>query len=251
VFDYLKTFIKTKPRLYDFLNARRPIGGDIIGWLHNFSSSNHGRLKFIQVGANDGLRWDPLRRFVLRDNWEGVFVEPILPVFNLLVANYAYANKGQLKFENCVISNDTASLDFYSYSQAFLDSLPLEQQLYYQRRSSLDKQLVVKTLKERQQSIDHITCYRTPSKKLSELIEKHFCEERVDLIFVDAEGHDDEVIRTIDFSKCKPRAIVYESHSLGDKKLPLENLLITQGYILQRHRGDTVAELQPKITSTK
>lgn len=58
--SFLNDFIKTKPRIYDYLNAMRPIKDDVSVWLDDFSKSNNKMLNFIQVGANDGLRWDPL-----------------------------------------------------------------------------------------------------------------------------------------------------------------------------------------------
>jgi hypothetical protein len=46
-------------------------------------------LRFIQVGANDGIFGDPLREHILAHKWRGVLVEPQPEIFEQLKANYA------------------------------------------------------------------------------------------------------------------------------------------------------------------
>ena len=31
---------------------------------------------FVQVGAHDGVMHDPLRKFILNNNWQGILIEP-------------------------------------------------------------------------------------------------------------------------------------------------------------------------------
>jgi hypothetical protein len=77
----IKDYIKKKPRLYDFLNSIRAIDNELELWIEKYSKSKNKPINFIQVGASDGLRWDPIRRFVIRDKWKGVLIEPIKPVY--------------------------------------------------------------------------------------------------------------------------------------------------------------------------
>jgi len=188
--NYLKTYIKARPRFYDFINHWRPISGDLPRWLDSFSRRNLGPVKFIQVGANDGLRWDPLRRFILRDDWEGVFVEPIPPVYDLLRKNYAYLKRQKLYFENTAISNQSGEIEFWSYSRNFLRTLDIEKQLYYLRKSSLSREVVKKSLADFSDIEDKIHCYKVPSTQVARIIDKYF---QVDLVFIDAEGFDDDL----------------------------------------------------------
>ncbi len=239
----LKNFIKTKPPIYDYLNSMRPVRGDVAVWLDRFSKVNSRKIKFIQVGANDGLRWDPLRRFILRGRWAGVLIEPILPVYELLKANYFYATQCKLHFENCVISTNLDCVDFWTYSDSFLQSLDIEDRLYYLRKSSLDKKAVEISLIDFSKPHDKMVCYKVPSLPLSAIIEKYFFDHIVDLIFIDAEGHDDEVIRSIDFARCLPRAILYESHNLGRRNDEIKVYLTSMGYTVTQLAGDAVAEI--------
>ena len=31
---------------------------------------------FVQVGVHDGVMHDPLRKFILNNNWQGILIEP-------------------------------------------------------------------------------------------------------------------------------------------------------------------------------
>ena len=46
------------------------------------------KVRFIQVGANDGVFGDPLREFIKSFGWEGILVEPQPDVFHHLLDNY-------------------------------------------------------------------------------------------------------------------------------------------------------------------
>ena len=239
----LKNFIKTKPVIYDLLNSMRPIKDDVEVWLDGFSKRNSRQINFIQVGASDGLRWDPLRRFILRDRWKGVLIEPLLPVYEMLKANYSHATQCKLSFENCLVSKDSGDGEIWTYSDGFLRSLKIEERLYYLRKSSLDKKAVERSLAGLSNIEELVVSHKVSSLPLSAIIEKHFSGQNVDLVFIDAEGHDDAVIRTIDFSKCIPKAIVYESHNLGRRNEEIKSFLGSLGYRVTQLSGDAVAEI--------
>lgn len=242
--DRIKNIIKLHPKIYDFFNARRPISDELEHWIDKYSKSKKGGLNFIQVGANDGLRWDPIRRFVVRDKWKGIFIEPLPPVFEMLKDNYAYLNNGQLDFKNCIISGDNDELvAFWTFSREFLDKLNIEDQLYYLRKSSVNKEQVVMALEGQNQSLKHAQKIEISCLSLKFLIEECFADKDIDLIFIDAEGYDDQVIKTIDFAECKPKAIIYESHSLNSRKPSIESHLADQGYKVEDFGGDSIALL--------
>mgnify|MGYP001032367097 CR=1 FL=1 len=239
-----KNFIKTKPKLYDFFNGLRALDDELELWIDKYSRSSNKPINFIQVGASDGLRWDPIRRFILRDNWNGVLIEPLKPVYELLCSNYSNVKNSNLKFKNCAISAETGSVYFWSYTDDFLDSLSIEDRLFYLRKSSLDKAQVKKSLSEIQSDEQCIACYKTASLPLESIIDYHFPDKVIDLIFIDAEGFDDHVIRTINFKKCKPKIIIYENHNLGERNAIIEYDLSENGYFINKIGGDTVAELK-------
>jgi hypothetical protein len=103
----IKNYIKTKPRLFDLINSVRPIKSNVHKWLDRFSLENNRKVNFLQIGANDGLRGDPIRRFIIRDDWNGIFVEPLPIVVKMLKDNYAYLKGRNLIFVNRSIDFET------------------------------------------------------------------------------------------------------------------------------------------------
>lgn len=231
--------------VYDVLNCLRPINSDAQRWLDNYSKSFNRPLNFIQVGANDGLREDPFRRFIIRDDWTGVLVEPVAPVFKILKKNYE--KKKGLFFENCIISDmDEDQADFFVYSDAFLGDANIDKKLFYWRKSSLSKDLLSKRLKHDhvEEKEGYIHCLKVRTCKLSDLMKKYSHLGCVDLLIVDAEGYDDIVIKTLDFTCRKPKAIFFECSIIPSQRLDdLSELLRTKGYNLTSLNTDMVAVL--------
>ena len=58
---------------------------------------------FIQVGANDGVRNDPIGPKVKKYGWHGVLIEPQPDLFEKLKENYR--GYGGLHFENAAVSS--------------------------------------------------------------------------------------------------------------------------------------------------
>lgn len=80
-----------------------------------------GYLRFIQIGANDGIRGDPIRQKVLKYGWTGVLVEPLPPLFAELKRNYA--NQPGLEFINAAVdvSPGVRTIHFLRPGLAFPD----------------------------------------------------------------------------------------------------------------------------------
>lgn len=239
--------VKKQPRLYDFINSRRRTHGKLGDWLHTLS--DYGQIRFIQVGASDGLRWDPLRKHIISNRWEGALVEPLPPVFELLKRNYAYLNGRQnLAFVNAALSDKSGeNITFWACSKAFLNDLNVDQALYWLRMSSLQREFIENKLKIIAKHPDPkaaLEPVEAPVITLKEVIERYLSGRSPDLLFIDAEGHDDSVIYGHDFSDGKPRWIVYESNGLGaERGTKLQAFLLDQGYSIEKIQSDTVATL--------
>lgn len=240
--------IRRYPQLYDLLNSRRRTHGKLGDWLHSLSA--HGPIRFIQVGASDGLRWDPLRKHIIRNRWEGALIEPLPPVFDLLQRNYAHVTRRQnLAFVNAALSDASGeNLTFWACSRAFLKDLNIDQALYWLRMSSLQREFIegkLRIIAKHPAPEEAVEAVEAPVITLSEVVEYHLAGQSPDLLFIDAEGHDDSVIYGHDFEAGKPRWIVYESNGLGSERSgALRSFLVGQGYSVEQLDSDTVATLQ-------
>ena len=239
----IKNAVKSRPWLFDLIvqRVKRQIlgkRGSAYSFLDEFSRSRGGRLTFVQIGANDGLRNDPVREFVVRDQWSGVFVEPLPTVFPDLRRNYEYlTSRRKLAFENVAISSALTSLPFFTFQPELLKRLSDEQRLDLLRKSSFDREHVAKFAKTE----DDVLQINVPCAPVGQIIEKHFRGKGIDLLVIDAEGHEGTILRSIDFAKVRISGIFFESRHLGKEREPLFSLLAAHGYSVREAEDDAFA----------
>lgn len=173
-------------------------------------------MSFIQIGANDGVRNDPIRQHVFNLGWRGVFVEPIPEVFKLLVANYS-AGIG-LSFENAAICRADGPTPFYLHP-----------------RHSDCSGLSIKTRIQRKARMQRI---EVNGMTFSTLLRKHKVQ-KLDVLQIDTEGYDFDIIQMLDFTNIIPAIIRYE-HTHIDR-LACREYLAARGYQCFEEGRDTIA----------
>lgn len=179
---------------------------------------------FIQIGANDGVAGDPLRRMILKYHLRGVLVEPNPTAFARLVANYR--GETQLRFENVAIAPSQGTRALY-FPAAKVDDDVL---------ASFDRNVLTRRLK-RNAEIREI---QVPTLPLGLIIERSG-EQEVDLLQIDTEGYDFEVLKMIDFNRWLPTIINFEHiHLTKDAYAQSIELLVSHGYRTCVHGVDTM-----------
>jgi FkbM family methyltransferase len=237
-------YAKTKPRLFDFLKSQRRSfnsGTDpIYSILSQFSKANGHKIFFVQIGANDGLRNDPIRELVIRYKWNGILIEPLPNVFDLLKENYKYLHN-KLRFINAAISNGSEDLTFYSFNNEFLSSLTTEEKLNYLRKSSFSREHVESVIERNNESLAILKEIRVPTITIESIYRQYCNNEKIDLLVIDAEGHEPTIIQSINFNILRPTVILFESHNLKENKLPLFEFLKQNDYMIKELGGDSIA----------
>jgi FkbM family methyltransferase len=190
---------------------------------------------FVQIGANDGLRFDSLYAFVTGHGCRGLVVEPLKDYFERLKLNYRdyeriipvnlaiHATK-----RKCMLHRlDPARLGAVPGWAAGAGSvLPEFNQVAHQ----IPPEYMI------QEEADCVT--------LMELLQTYDVR-CVDLLQIDVEGYDGEIIRMIDFSAVRPAIIKYEHQHLPPaEREGVERLLRGNGYRLLREKMDTIAVLR-------
>ena len=238
-----KTFIKSHPRVFDLtvrMVKRGVLGrrGPIYDVLDQFSRSHGGRVSFIQIGANDGLRNDPIREFIVRDEWRGVLIEPLPAVFEMLRRNYEYVNaSGKLTFENAAISSAVDSLAFYTIADGLLKTLSLDAQLELLRKSSFSREHLEQFVRDPAD----VVRVEVPCTTVGAIIKRHFPKNAIDLLVIDAEGHEAVILQSLDFAQSRIGAILFESHHLEAEGSGVFRLLEGHGYTVHKAGGDAFA----------
>jgi FkbM family methyltransferase len=207
-------------------------------------SNKNAAVFFVQVGANDGVTNDPLHDFVVNnENWTGILIEPVEPIFQRLKRNYPCADR--LIFENVAIAQNRDMRKFYYVSDAAKE-LGDSVSSWYDQLGSFDKAHILKHCTGRNSPLQsYIVEQDVKCVPLQDVLDKHRVK-KIDLIHIDAEGFDYGVLAQIDFSKYKPSIVLYEHYHLSaDEKGKAGSLLESNGYTLIEFEEDTLARLYP------
>jgi FkbM family methyltransferase len=187
--------------------TQRP-GSPVEQLISEFAAS-YPEASFIQVGSNDGVQLDPLRRQVVAARWSGILIEPIPYVFARLRSNYE--GHPRVRLENVAISSENGTRELYYIPEATDDSaLPP----WYAALASFKKDVILQHKSEIPDIADRLATIDVPCMTFDALCAKHGIE-RVDLIHTDTEGYDFEIIKTIDLARLQPKIVLFEHYHMG------------------------------------
>ncbi len=158
------------------------------------------KVKFvIQIGSNDGKRFDNLNKFIEIYNPTSIFVEPIKSIFMELKKNYP--EKKNLIFENLAISVKNEISNLYKVKES-------KTHLYDNHIlgiTSFDRNHLIKHGVKN----NHIELETVETISIMDLLKKHHVNN-FDLLLIDTEGYDANIV--LDFlenSKIRP-IIIFE-----------------------------------------
>lgn len=197
-------------------------------------------VRFVQVGAFDGLGNDVMAGYVRRFGWRGVLVEPQPSYFDRLKANYA--DQPQVRFENAAVDVRPGSRPFYAIRpDADFAKLPD----WAPQIASFDLETVLRAQSIIPNLPDLIVAYDVPCVTLAEVVERHALGG-VDFLQIDAEGYDFEIIRGIDFDRLAPSLIRFEHKNLTRRDVGrCLDLLTGRGYRVAADGEDAIAYRPP------
>lgn len=177
---------------------------------------------FVQIGANDGLRWDPLHDLVSRFHFPGLLVEPLPDAFGQLRKNYAA--EPQLAFENCAIAPEDGARPLYRVraDAAVGDWAPGIASFH---RAHLLAHL--DDVEKREELVEEIL---VPTMTVASLLQKHRIDQ-IALLQIDTEGFDYEILKMFFEQPALPHIINFESvHLSAHDQQESRHLLVRNGY---------------------
>lgn len=217
--------------------APRPIAARLAGpkIIAAFADA-HPDAVFVEIGSNDGEQHDFLRPHILAASWRGVMVEPVPYVFERLRRNYGGIERVAL--ENVAIADRDGTLPFFFLRDADeteRSTLPD----WYDGVGSFNREAILSHAAQMPDIAERIVQAEVPTLRFASLCDRHGFD-RVDLIVIDTEGHDWEILRTIDLSAHSPRLIVYEHFHLSpDDRAACRAHVEAQGYETMEEGFDT------------
>ena len=184
---------------------------------------------FVQIGANDGISFDPIYNLVTKENVHGVALEPVASIFEKLKRNYIDfpnvipVNKAIHKTEKEMVlyrvNPDNKQYPDWTIGTASFD------------RGHHDLGKI---------SNDDIIEEKVECISLDDLISEYKINH-IDLLQIDTEGYDYEIIKMIDFNKMAPAIISFE-HGFSAGIMNKEKLFEIQGILLQNNYNIVMLE---------
>jgi FkbM family methyltransferase len=192
----------------------------------------HEDFFFVQVGAHDGVSYDPIRPYIVEYKWKGILVEPQKQMFHSLRDNYK--DNKNLILENCAIINTDGPVRMYRPKR--------------RTKGSTEPDTLASVLQGHLEG--DLEAESVAGMTLFSLLKKHNVQ-RLDFLQVDAEGFDDQIVRQALGlpESLRPTVIHFEIGWLPDKQIiALYTELTRRGYRIHHSKGypdnDTVAMRQ-------
>ena len=191
--------------------------------IENFFLSNEIKI-IVQIGSNDGQRFDILGKYIKKFFPKVIFVEPIKINFENL--KKFHSNQDNLFFENSAISVNNEINKLFKVNEKKLN-------LYDDHISGITSFKKSHLIKHGVKK-SHILEEKVNSLSINELLEKYSIKS-FDLLFIDTEGYDPKII--FDFlsnSKIRPIIIFEYIHAQNEiLKKSLDLLKVNEYYLLK------------------
>ena len=188
----------------------------------------------LQIGAMDGKTFDPVHEYITRFQWSGLLVEPIGEHFENLKHNYE--NYVNIALANVAIGEKDGSTIMHRVSSENIAAEHVPKwgpglASFYTDRNALAFEGVKPFMQE-----DEVNCLTLPS-----LLKQHKIS-KIDVLQIDAEGHDYHILKQLDFRIYKPMVIHLEIVNLPKaEQTACKKLLDEWGYIHAKCGYDLLA----------
>lgn len=167
---------------------------------------------FIKVGANDGVTGDPCSDILLAEGcWRGVLVEPVPYCYERLRANFSDSTRYSI--ERVAIGKQCDRATFYyvdEKAKEVITDLPR----WFDQLGSFNRRHIVEHLDG---TLEPFIMEKTVEVCPLWAVMKRNEIEEVHLLHIDTEGHDLEVLKTVDFESAPPVAIFVEHKHLSEE----------------------------------
>lgn len=189
---------------------------------------------FIELGAMDGNIYSNTKFFEDTLNWTGILIEPNPYLFKKLIKN-----RKNCKNYNNLISNTNKTIEFTNFeksSVSYINNTAPKNHInkYKNSKKSFYKNQKIETL-------------YLKSKRLQDIIEDSGFS-KIDFLSLDVEGHEFEVLKSIDFSKTTIHVILVEVLDDNKNNNKIKKFLCENNYIFYgKHSRNEIYKLNKII----
>ncbi len=232
--------IQSKPCMINLKRVKTNADLNVLEALVCLELCKNDHFNFVQVGANDGKKSDPLYEIIKKYEMSGIMLEPIPETFKRL--RYNYANSSLIKNNKLILENialtpegDSGDILFYKFCD-----ITQEDEGDLLGYSTTDKSKLTDIRKslgiDNQISEIKVGCESVP----------FFLNKRslnnISLLVLDAEGMDIDILMSFLKYKNLPNIIYMEILGQScDKIMQAVNELIDNGYKIGGDQSDLIA----------
>lgn len=204
--------------------------------LHCYASP--AGLNFVQVGANDGQRFDPLVRYLEPCGWSGLMFEPIASNFAALRGRHG--GNPRLRLRQQAVDAAAGRRTMYDLDRAAHPELPD----WAHGLASFDGDRVRQAARSLGLDDRAVTAEEIVSVTWDD-VWRDFGARRCDLLVIDTEGHDLPLLRLAGLGRHRPRIVHFEhACATREDRLAFVGELLDLGYELATDGPDTTAWLK-------
>jgi FkbM family methyltransferase len=193
--------------------------GSLMDYLHALRTEAGEKVSFLQVGAMDGVKFDPLHKRIRAQGWRGVLFEPLPDMFENLRRNYAGCEG--LTLVQAAIDAEEGERHMFRIPQALVASGTLPEwalgiSSFYNDRNALGGK-----------KIDEATCALVQANTVREPVRcttfaRALTDHAIgslDLLQIDTEGHDWAILQTFPIERLQPLVINFEYYNLQEAEV--------------------------------
>lgn len=227
----------------------KPKSGTISSFIDFFSRRNRN-ITVIQVGANDGFNHDPLHKFIKRDRWRGVLLEPQKEVFPTL--EKLHKRSTDIHTVNAAIDKENGVKPVYKIS--FSDSRWATGLTTFSRETiekAVQSKYVLESARKEGVVVPEKAAARIKEENIltitPETLLKEYNIKKLTWLQIDTEGYDFEIIKMFNISETQPKVILFEQYHLSpQEKKDCYQLLKGNNYIVKEYGRDALAVKDPE-----
>lgn len=199
-------------------------------------------ISVLKIGANDGVKDDPIGDYLLSDRrYHGVLVEPVPYYARLLADNFALT--ARFSIEQVAVSQSSGHMRMYYVPENASDLLGQYFDVAATRAlASLDRNHVLKHLAPKYHNI--VESVTVECLTVKELLSRNHIKH-LDLLHIDAEGHDWIILQQFDFNAVRPKIVLFEHKHLNKKEQEAaRNMMQNAGYQVKAMEMDFLCLLK-------
>ena len=227
----------------------RPKKGSLSEFLNAYSLSKKDALVVIQIGANDGITSDPIHKFIKRDHWKGVLLEPQSYVYKKYLSKIYKKDKGIHTLCAAISSKNSRQI---LYKIGFCDMRWATGLASFQKETvekAFSSGLVHKQCRKYNIEIPHSAKQITSEEIITihpETLLRKYSISNIDLLQIDTEGYDYEVIKLFNIEKFQPNVVIFENGHLSEQDMiSCQEHLRDNNYEVKKYGGNTIAMRRP------